>query len=118
MWTMAFSCSLVAVASAFWKRGSIFCDFVFFGLGGFIILRYLGYFRFEFFGQGLTTLIKDRKSTQSVEQSIKEAEQIVANGGEICVFGILFGQSCRRYAISTSENQPLPFKWKAWCRIR
>ena len=85
MWTMAFSCSLVAVASAFGKGDQLFAIFVFFGLGGFILLRYLGYFRFEFFGQGLTTLIKDRKSTQSVEQSIKEAEQIVANGGEICV---------------------------------
>ena len=85
MWTMAFSCSLVAVASAFGKGDQLFAIFVFFGLGGFILLRYLGYFRFEFFGQGLTTLIKDRKSTQSVEQSIKEAEQIVANGGEICI---------------------------------
>ena len=85
MWAIAFSCSLVAIASAFGKGDQLFAIFVFFGLGGFILLRYLGYFRFEFFGQGLTTLIKDRKSTQSVEQSIKEAEQIVANGSEVCV---------------------------------
>ena len=85
MWLMAFSCSIVAIASAFGKGDQLFAIFVFFGLGGFILLRYLGYFRFEFFGQGLTTLIKDRKSTQSVEQSMKEAEQIVANGSEIHV---------------------------------
>jgi UDP-GlcNAc:undecaprenyl-phosphate GlcNAc-1-phosphate transferase len=64
MWGMAFCCSLVAL-------------FVFFGLGGFILLRYLGYFRFEFFGEGLSTLMQDRKSTKSVEQAVKEAEQIV-----------------------------------------
>jgi UDP-GlcNAc:undecaprenyl-phosphate GlcNAc-1-phosphate transferase len=79
MWSMAFSCSLVAIAAAFGKGDQLFAIFVFFGLGGFILLRYLGYFRFEFFGQGLSTLIKDRKSTKSVEQAIKYAEQLIAN---------------------------------------
>ena len=78
MWIfMAFSCSLVAVAAAFGKGDQLFAVFVFFGLGGFILLRYLGYFRFEFFGEGLSTLMQDRKSTKSVEQAVKEAEQIV-----------------------------------------
>ena len=77
MWSMAFSCSLVAVAAAFGKGDQLFAVFVFFGLGGFILLRYLGYFRFEFFGEGLSTLMQDRKSTKSVEQAVKEAEQIV-----------------------------------------
>ena len=79
MWAMAFSCSLVSIAAAFGKGDQLFAVFVFFGLGGFIILRYLGYFRFEFIGQGLSTLMDDRKSTKSVEQSIKDAEQIIAN---------------------------------------
>ena len=79
MWAMAFSCSLVAIAAAFGKGDQLFAVFVFFGLGGFILLRYLGYFRFEFFGQGLSTLIEDRKSTKSVEQAIKEAELIVSS---------------------------------------
>ena len=79
MWVMAFSCSLVAIAAAFGKGDQLFAVFVFFGLGGFILLRYLGYFRFEFFGEGLTTLIKDRKSVKSAEQSIKEAEELVTN---------------------------------------
>jgi hypothetical protein len=39
-----------------------------------VLLRYLGYFRFEFFGQSLTTLIEDRKNIKSVEQSIRDAE--------------------------------------------
>ena len=77
MWGMAFSCSLVAIAAAFGKGDQLFALFVFFGLGGFILLRYLGYFRFEFFGEGLSTLMQDRKSTKSVEQAVKEAEQIV-----------------------------------------
>jgi UDP-GlcNAc:undecaprenyl-phosphate GlcNAc-1-phosphate transferase len=77
MWAMAFSCSLVAIAAAFGKGDQLFAVFVFFGLGGFILLRYLGYFRFEFFGEGLSTLMQDRKSTKSVEQAIKEAELIV-----------------------------------------
>jgi UDP-GlcNAc:undecaprenyl-phosphate GlcNAc-1-phosphate transferase len=77
MWAMAFSCSLVAIAAAFGKGDQLFAVLVFFGLGGFILLRYLGYFRFEFFGEGLSTLMQDRKSTKSVEQAVKEAEQIV-----------------------------------------
>ena len=74
----AFCCSLVAVAAAFGKGDQLVAIFVFFGLGGFIILRYLGYFRFEFFGEGLSSLMEDRKSTKSIEQAIKEAEQIVS----------------------------------------
>ena len=79
MWAMAFSCSLVSIAAAFGKGDQLFAVFVFFGLGGFILLRYLGYFRFEFFGKGLSTLIEDRKSTKTVEQAIKDAEQIVSS---------------------------------------
>ena len=72
MWAMAGSCSLVAIAAAFGKGDQLFAVFVFFGMGGFILLRYLGYFRFEFFGEGLSTLMDDRKSTKSVEQAVKE----------------------------------------------
>jgi UDP-GlcNAc:undecaprenyl-phosphate/decaprenyl-phosphate GlcNAc-1-phosphate transferase len=77
MWAAAFACSLVAIASAFGKGDQLFAVFVFFGLGGFILLRYLGYFRFEFFGQSLSTLIEDRKSIRTAEQSIKEAESML-----------------------------------------
>ena len=51
--------------------------FVFFGLGGFILLRYLGYFRFEFFGQGFSSLLENRKSTRTAEQAVKEAEEMI-----------------------------------------
>jgi UDP-GlcNAc:undecaprenyl-phosphate GlcNAc-1-phosphate transferase len=83
MWTMAFSCSLVAIAAAFGKGDQLFAIFVFFGMGGFILLRYLGYFRFEFFGEGLSTLMVDRKSTKSVEQAVKETEQLVLSSADI-----------------------------------
>ena len=76
MWAMAGSCSLVAIAAAFGKGDQLFAVFVFFGMGGFILLRYLGYFRFEFFGEGLSTLMDDRKSTKSVEQAVKESRTI------------------------------------------
>ncbi len=79
MWTMAFSSSLVAIAAAFGKGDQLIAVFVFFGLGGFILLRYLGYFRFEFFGEGLSTLMHDRKSAKSVELAIKEAESMACN---------------------------------------
>ena len=72
MWAMSFSSALVAIAATFGKGDQLFAVFVFFGLGGFILLRYLGYFRFEFFGEGLSTPIKDRKSTKSIENAIKE----------------------------------------------
>ncbi len=77
MWAAAFSSSLVAIAAAFGKGDQLFAVFVFFGMGGFILLRYLGYFRFEFFGQSLSTLIEDRKNIRSVEQTIKDAESLL-----------------------------------------
>jgi hypothetical protein len=77
MWAIAFSCSIVAIASAFGKGDQLFAVFVFFGLGGFILLRYLGYFRFEFFGQNFTALMQDRKNVRSSEQCIKDAESIL-----------------------------------------
>ena len=83
MWTMAGSCSLVAIASAFGKGDQLFAVFVFFGLGGFILLRYLGYFRFEFFGEGLSTLMDDRRSAKSVEQAVKDAEQLISNSVDL-----------------------------------
>ena len=83
MWSMAFCCSLVAIAAAFGKGDQLFAVFVFFGLGGFILLRYLGYFRFEFFGEGLSSLMQDRKNIKSLEQTIKEAEQLVAQSSSI-----------------------------------
>ena len=83
MWAMAGSCSLVAIAAAFGKGDQLFAVFVFFGMGGFILLRYLGYFRFEFFGEGLSTIMDDRKSTKSVEQAVKEAEQLVSNSVDL-----------------------------------
>ena len=43
-----FSCSLVAIAAAFGKGDQLFAVFVFFGMGGFILLRYLGYFDLNF----------------------------------------------------------------------
>ena len=77
MWAMAFSCSLVAIAAAFGKGDQLIAVFVFFGLGGFVLLRYLGYFRFEFFGQNFSELLQDRKNIRSSEQCIKEAESIL-----------------------------------------
>jgi UDP-GlcNAc:undecaprenyl-phosphate GlcNAc-1-phosphate transferase len=83
MWAMAGSCSLVAIAAAFGKGDQLIAVFVFFGMGGFILLRYLGYFRFEFFGEGLSTLIDDRKCIKSVEQAVKDAEQTVSNSVDL-----------------------------------
>jgi UDP-GlcNAc:undecaprenyl-phosphate GlcNAc-1-phosphate transferase len=83
MWTASFLCSIVAIAAAFGKGDQLFAILVFFGMGGFILLRYLGYFRFEFFGQSLSTLIEDRKNIRTAEQSIKEAELIVSNSSDL-----------------------------------
>ena len=41
MWAMAGSCSLVSIAAAFGKGDQLFAVFVLFGMGGFILLRYL-----------------------------------------------------------------------------
>lgn len=82
LWAVAFICSFVSVAAAFGKGDQLTALFVFFGMGGFILLRYLGYFRFEFFGQSLTTLIEDRKNIKTAEQSIKDAELMLQESGK------------------------------------
>jgi UDP-GlcNAc:undecaprenyl-phosphate GlcNAc-1-phosphate transferase len=130
MWAMAFSCSLVAIAAAFGKGDQLFAVFVFFGLGGFILLRYLGYFRFEFFGEGLSTLMQDRKSTKSIEQAIKEAEQIVmqaetlddlkdslakaAEGMQFYKASIKFFHSDKRLGAPLGKNEPEVSKTIQW----
>ena len=83
LWTISLCCSLLAIASSFGKADQLFAVFVCFGFGVFILLRYLGYFRFEFFGEGLSTLMQDRQSTKSVEQSMREAEQIVSQANSL-----------------------------------
>ncbi len=77
MWAAAFTCSGVAVAAGLGKGDQLTALLVFFGLGGFILLRYLGYFRLEFFGQGFSSLMEDRKSTRSAEQAVKDAEEML-----------------------------------------
>jgi len=130
MWAMAGSCSLVAIAAAFGKGDQLFAVFVFFGMGGFILLRYLGYFRFEFFGEGLSTLMDDRKSIKSVEQAVKEAEQIViqsntlddledclakaAEGMQFYKASIRFFQSDKRLGTALDENNPQIGKTIQW----
>ena len=130
MWSMAFCCSLVAIASAFGKGDQLFAVFVFFGLGGFILLRYLGYFRFEFFGEGLSTLMQDRKSTKSVEQAIKEAEQIVfqsetledlencfskaAEGMQFQKAKLSFFHKSNRLGIDLNDKNPVVGKTVSW----
>ena len=77
MWAAAFICSGVAVAAGLGNADQLTALLVFFGLGGFILLRYLGYFRFEFFGQGFSSLMEDRKSTRTAEQAVKDAEEML-----------------------------------------
>ena len=129
-WAMAGSCSLVAIAAAFGKGDQLFAVFVFFGMGGFILLRYLGYFRFEFVGEGLTTLIKDRRSTKSVEQAVKEAEQIVfqsetledlencfskaAEGMQFQKAKLSFFHKSNRLGIDLNEKNPVVGKTVSW----
>lgn len=130
IWAMAFSCSLVAIAAAFGKGDQLFAVFVFFGLGGFILLRYLGYFRFEFFGEGLSTLMQDRKSIKSIEQAIKEAEHLVAQSSSLdplvkCMSKVAEGiqfqeakisfyQNSSRLGVKLGEEKPEVWKIVKW----
>jgi UDP-GlcNAc:undecaprenyl-phosphate GlcNAc-1-phosphate transferase len=79
IWLVSLCCSLVAIAATLGKGDQLFAVFVIFGLGGLILLRYLGYFRLQFIGGSLSNLMENRKSTKSVEQAVKEAEKLVAN---------------------------------------
>jgi UDP-GlcNAc:undecaprenyl-phosphate GlcNAc-1-phosphate transferase len=83
IWLVSLCCSLVAIAATLGKGDQLFAVFVIFGLGGLILLRYLGYFRLQFIGGSLSNLMEDRKSTKSIQQAVKEAEQIVANSVDL-----------------------------------
>ena len=50
----------------------------------------------------------DRKSTKSVEQSVKEAEQLVANSVDLESLEGLFKQGGRGHAISASYHSIIP----------
>lgn len=78
LWGVAMTCSFVAVAAADGEGDKLTAILVFFGMGGFILLRYLGYFRLEFFGEGFVTLIKDRRNTKTAEQAVKEGEDFLS----------------------------------------
>ncbi|MDC0156975.1 undecaprenyl/decaprenyl-phosphate alpha-N-acetylglucosaminyl 1-phosphate transferase [Verrucomicrobia bacterium] len=93
MWAAAFTCSFVAVAAALGKGDQLTALFVFFGFGGFILLRYLGYFRFEFFGQGFSSLLQDRKSTRTAEQAVKDAEDMLGQMDTIGGISEAFGKA-------------------------
>tara|TARA_B100001093_G_scaffold100534_1_gene92612 strand:+ start:17013 stop:18575 length:1563 start_codon:yes stop_codon:yes gene_type:complete len=79
LWGVALTSSFVAVAAADGEGDKLTAILVFFGMGGFILLRYLGYFRLEFFGEGFTSLIKSRKNTKSAEQAVKEGEDLISH---------------------------------------
>ena len=83
IWLVSLCCSLVAIAATFGKGDQLFAIFVIFGLGGLILLRYLGYFRFQFIGGSLSSLMENRKSTKSVEIAVKEAEQMLAGSSDL-----------------------------------
>ena len=75
----------------------------------------MGYFRFEFFGEGLSSLMKDRKSTKSIELAIKDA------GGEVCL-AICIPLKSRKLLERVAEGMQfqrqkflLCFARKTWC---
>ena len=78
LWSAALCCGLVAVAAAFGRGDQLTALLVTFGLAGFVLLRYLGYFRFDFFGKGLVSLVQDRENARIAEQVVKEVEGMVA----------------------------------------
>ena len=78
LWAAALCCAFVAVGSAFGRGDQLTALLVTFGLAGFVLLRYLGYFRFDFFGKGLVSLVQDRETARVAEQVVKEVEGMVA----------------------------------------
>ena len=78
LWSAALCCAFVSVGSAFGRGDQLTALLVTFGLAGFVLLRYLGYFRFDFFGKGLVSLVQDRETSRVAEQVVKEVEGMVA----------------------------------------
>jgi UDP-GlcNAc:undecaprenyl-phosphate GlcNAc-1-phosphate transferase len=78
LWAAALCCGFVAVGAAFGRGDQLTALLVSFGLAGFVLLRYLGYFRFDFIGRGLVSLVQDREATRIAEQAVKEVEGMVS----------------------------------------
>jgi UDP-N-acetylmuramyl pentapeptide phosphotransferase/UDP-N-acetylglucosamine-1-phosphate transferase len=78
LWAAALCCAFVSVGAAFGVGAQLTALLVTFGLAGFVLLRYLGYFRFDFFGKGLVSLVQDRETTRVAEQVVREVEGMVA----------------------------------------
>ena len=74
LWAAAACSAAVAVGAAFGRGDQLTAMFVAFGLAGFVLLRYLGYFRLAEVGVGLRSLIKERESAKEAEQLIGELE--------------------------------------------
>ena len=80
MWVMALGCSLVAIAAAYGKGDQLVAIFVFFGMGGFILLRYLGYFRFEiFWAEFFFNFGRSQKYSNIRTMRIKDAESLLVD---------------------------------------
>jgi hypothetical protein len=74
LWAAAACSSAVAVGAAFGRGDQLTALFVAFGLVGFVLLRYLGYFRLAGVGGGFLSLIKERESAKEAEQLVGELE--------------------------------------------
>ena len=91
-WAVAACSAAVAVGAAFGRGDQLTALFVAFGLAGFVLLRYLGYFRLTEVGAGLRSLICERESAKEAEQLVGELEAEIGRAKKLdAVEGALEG---------------------------
>ena len=90
LWATSACSAAVAVGAAFGRGDQLTALFVSFGLAGFVLLRYLGYFRLVEVSLGFRSLIKERESAKEAEQLVGELEMEIGKAKKLhAVEGIL-----------------------------
>ena len=93
LWGAAACSAAVAVGAAFGRGDQLTALFVAFGLAGFVLLRYLGYFRLAEVSAGLRSLIRERESAKEAEQLVGELEMEIGKSKKLDVVEDIVGRA-------------------------
>tara|TARA_B100001123_G_scaffold447981_1_gene607315 strand:- start:3966 stop:5492 length:1527 start_codon:yes stop_codon:yes gene_type:complete len=105
LWAAAACSAAVAVGAAVGRGDQLTALFVAFGLAGFVLLRYLGYFRLAEVGAGLRSLIRERESAKEAEQLVGELEVDVGKAKKLDAVEGIVGRAASALGFARATMQ-------------
>jgi UDP-GlcNAc:undecaprenyl-phosphate/decaprenyl-phosphate GlcNAc-1-phosphate transferase len=105
LWAAAACSAAVAVGAAFGRGDQLTALFVAFGLVGFVLLRYLGYFRLATVGMGFRSLIRERESAKEVEQLVGELETEISRAKKLTAVEKIVGRAAPALGFARATMQ-------------